>query len=124
VIEWVKQFLTDRKQMVKNLEGIEECSSLRWLLLEAVSPRAQYWVKLFSIYLHDVPKIHNSKVSLYADDSKLIGCVDTAENIESTQLDLDAVTHWTNIWKLEFNAAKCKTPPGEEKSTHSVPYEL
>jgi hypothetical protein len=56
-----------------------------------------------------VQKILNSKVSVYADDSKLIGCADTTENIQSTKLGLDAFTHWTNISKLEFNAAKCKT---------------
>ena len=68
-----------------------------------------------------MPKIFNSKVSLYADDSKLIVYANSAENIESTEVDLDAFTHWANICKLEFNAAKYKAVHlGKNRHTQRV----
>ena len=72
---------------------------------------------LYSICLN-VSKILKCKVSLYADDTKLIGCADTEENVDSTQLDLDVFTHWTDNWNLEFNAAKWKTLHLGKKNPH------
>ena len=120
VVEWVMQFLTDRKQTVKVFgeDGRTFFSEVA-AVGSGVPQGTVLGPTLFNIYINDVPKILNNKVSLYADDSKLIGRADTAENIKSIQLDLDTFTHWTNIWRLEFNASKCKTLHLGKKNPHT-----
>ena len=55
-----------------------------------------------------MPKIQKNKVSLYADDSKLIGHEHDREYYVNTR-DLDKFTFQADAWRLELNASKCKS---------------
>jgi hypothetical protein len=45
---------------------------------------------------------------MYADDSTIIGKMDSAENRQSVQLDIDNVVEWCTTWCMELNCKKCK----------------
>ena len=62
---------------------------------------------LFNIYINDAPTTVKNKISLYADDSKLIGPVDTLDKRAYMQNDLWVISHWATLWRLEFNVNKC-----------------
>ena len=45
---------------------------------------------------------------MYADDTKVHGPVNTSENGDNLQKDLDALVDWADTWQLRFNTDKCK----------------
>jgi hypothetical protein len=45
---------------------------------------------------------------LFADDSKLIGIVKSAEDLARLQSDIDKVVGWAHLWRMKFNHKKCK----------------
>jgi hypothetical protein len=63
---------------------------------------------LFNNYINDAPTRVKNKVNLYADDSKLIGPVDTPNKRASMQNDLWVLSQWATLWRLEFNVNKCR----------------
>ena len=65
---------------------------------------------LFVLYVNDLPDIVESKVKLFADDTKLYSRVqkDDPEGSDTIQNDLTNLEDWSDTWLLRFNAAKCK----------------
>ena len=59
---------------------------------------------LFNIYVNELALITSNKTTLYAEDSKLIGLVNTPSAL---QTDLNHMS-WVKRWLLEFNAEKRK----------------
>ena len=47
-------------------------------------------------------------MSLFADDAKLLRKIETKEDCEHLQKDLDKIHRWNKLWEMEFNAKKCK----------------
>ena len=64
---------------------------------------------IFNIYINDAPTTVKNKISLYADDSKLIGPVNISNKRASMQNDLWVLSHRATLWRLEFNVNKCQT---------------
>ena len=62
---------------------------------------------LFLIYINDLDKDLISKISKFADDTKLGKSVSTLEDCQYLQKDLDSLHNWSLEWQMEFNADKC-----------------
>ena len=56
---------------------------------------------LFTIFINDLPGKIKHECRLYADESKLIGVIDT-------QRDFDSMQSWAKTWQMTFNYDKCK----------------
>ena len=56
---------------------------------------------LFTIFINDLPGKIKHECRLYADESKLIGVIDT-------QKDIDSMQSWAKTWQMTFNYDKCK----------------
>ena len=50
----------------------------------------------------------NSKISLYADDTKLWHRINSALDCDVLQKDIDTLYKWTMTNKMKFNVDKCK----------------
>ena len=110
IVEWVFQFLSGRKQRVKIFgKNGQVFFSEEVEVLSGVPQGTILGPTLFNIYINDAPTTVKNKISLYADDSKLIGTVDTPDKRASMQNDLWALSHWATLWRLEFNVNKCQT---------------
>ena len=48
-------------------------------------------------------------MNLYADDSKIISPARTAKEHDLLQADLDKLSDWAKLWRLEFNIKKQRT---------------
>ena len=62
---------------------------------------------LFLIYINDVPGQVESRVKLFADDTKLYRVIERQEDKLILQDNLCKLCEWSNIWQLRFNTDKC-----------------
>ena len=65
-------------------------------------------LKLFVIFINDIPTLVNHILKLFADDSKLIGFINDLNNQIRLQSDIDALVKWSQDWCMLFNFGKCK----------------
>ena len=106
LLEWFKDYLHNRKQQTC-VNG--ELSS-RADVTSGVPQGSILGPLLFLIYINDMPDvIHGtSKIALYADDSKIYNSINSDQDCINLQEQLENLVKWSETWKLNFNAAKCK----------------
>ena len=105
-LRWIEIFLLNRHQMVRvrdNLSGMEEVAS-------GVPQGSVLGPLLFLIYVADLPGIisKNSKIRMFADDTKIYRAIKKDSDLVELQNDLYKLKNWTHNWLLNFNVAKCK----------------
>ena len=62
----------------------------------------------FIIFINDITDaVKNSKLKLYADDSKVAHFTNRRGNCLGLQEDLNNIFDWCNIWQLNLSLAKC-----------------
>ena len=59
-------------------------------------------------YKNDLPDAIENLVKLFADDTKVYATVNTEEESNSLQRDIDALMNWLDDWLLKVNKTKCK----------------
>ena len=57
---------------------------------------------LFNIYINDATEILQNLLTLYADDSKLIGAASSWVEAASIQADLNKLDDWSRQWYLNL----------------------
>ena len=62
---------------------------------------------LFLIYINDLDNGLISRVSEFADDTKLGFDTSDPETVRNLQSDLAAIGEWSNVWQMPFNLDKC-----------------
>ena len=63
---------------------------------------------LFLIFINDVDKRVTNSILKFADDTKIFGGMQSEDDREGIQGDLDSLLAWAHDWKMEFNVEKCK----------------
>ena len=102
ILEWIKDFLTNRTQQVV-LNNINSCSIN---VLSGVPQGSVLGPLLFLLYINDLPFIVSSHVKLYADDTLIYRIINSAEDITILQRDLNTLSEWANKWLMSFNPSK------------------
>ena len=103
LVNWIRAFLSNRKQRVVIGDVVSE-----WKPVTSGVPQGSVLGPLlFVIYINDLPEICRSTCKLYADDTKLMSSVKTADDTSKLQQDLDELLEWSNRWKMSFNDEKC-----------------
>ena len=101
---WIRDWLSNRQQRVV-LNG--EVSD--WLNVTSGVPQGSVLgPTLFLIYINDLESNLISKVSKFADDTKLGGKAVCAEDCAKIQADLNKLIDWSEKWQMSFNIDKCK----------------
>ena len=104
VLEWIRRWLTDRKQWV-----ILNGRTSDWLpVLSGVPQGSVLGPCLFLIYIYDIDLNISGEMLKFADDTKVICPIDKVENGATLQADLDKLLDWSNKWQMQFNLEKCK----------------
>jgi hypothetical protein len=102
-LEWVKEFLKDRKQRVVLGNSVSNWTGVT----SGVPQGSVFGPVLFLVFINDLPLLVKSFVELFADDTKVYATVQD-ENDNKLQEDLDALCRWSEAWLLGFNISKCK----------------
>ena len=63
---------------------------------------------LFLVYMDDLDEGINSSIYKFADDTKVIGEVNVAEQRAVVVEDLKRIECWAKKWQISFNTEKCK----------------
>ena len=55
-----------------------------------------------------LPPVIKNRITLFADDSKCSSVIESLQDWESLQKDLDSPHGWSDNWHLTFNTSKCE----------------
>ncbi len=102
IINWIKSFLSDRKQRVI-VKG--ECSK-ECRVTSGIPQGSVLGPILFVLYINDLPEIVNSPVYIFADDTKLYRQISNNNDKLKLQQDLDSLQIWSDTWLLKFLSRK------------------
>ena len=85
LLDWIKSFLTNRKQKVV-LNG----ASSEWSRVYSGVPQGSVLCPLlFSIYVNDIPSVVDSQTLMFADDIKIFGQIQSQMDIHQFQKDIN-----------------------------------
>jgi len=103
VAQWIESWLCNRRQRV-----VVNGESSAWAPVTSGVPQGSVLGPLlFLIYINDLDCDLISKVSKFADDTKLgINAADPSM-IAGLQRDLDRIGDWSERWLMPFNSDKC-----------------
>ena len=103
LLEWLRSFLTGRKQRVVVNGSVSD-----WTPVGSGIPQGTVLGRvLFIVFVNDLPDCIESGCKLLADDTKVYVGAGTSVGRGKLQQDLDALATWSRRWKLPFNPAKC-----------------
>ena len=107
VASWIAAWLSDREQRVV-LNGVAS----GWQRVGSGVPQGSVLgPTLFLIFINDLDCVVDgiaSILSKFADDTKLIRCVENETDREALQSDINALITWSDDWQMAFNRDKCK----------------
>jgi endonuclease/exonuclease/phosphatase family metal-dependent hydrolase len=104
VASWLTAFLSNRQQRV----SVNQHTS-SWQPVESGVPQGSVIGPiLFVIYINDLPDAINHTIQLFADDTKLYSKIESVEDCEGMQQDINRLQDWSDKWLLRFHPAKCK----------------
>ena len=111
IINWIEQWLTDRKQRVV-VDG--EVSSWK-SVLSGVPQGSVLGPILFLVYINDLEEGVTGSILKFADDTKLFRKTKEIGDKLNLQDDIDKLVKWSEKWQMLFNFGKWKclhTGPG------------
>jgi len=104
ISHWIENWLRERRQRV-----VINSEASGWAPVTSGVPQGSVLGPLlFIIYINDIDEGIVSRISKFADDTKLGSEVSCPKKVEQLQLDLDKLGEWSDKWQMPFNAAKCK----------------
>ena len=105
ILSWIISFLSDRTQFVK----INNSVSDNLPVSSGVPQGSVLGPTLFIYFINDLPNlINNSKIKIFADDTKAYNSINNPEDIINLQNVIDEMFLWTQKWLLKFYKDKCK----------------
>ena len=104
VHNWIKSWLTNRKQRV-----IINNHASSWADVTSGVPQGSVLGPiLFLIFINDIDCGITSYISKFADDTKLMTPSNSITNCDILQTDLNKMAIWARNWLMEYNVDKCK----------------
>ena len=102
--DWIEDWISDRKQRV-----VINGKSSEWMPVTSGVPQGSVLGPLlFIIYINDLGLGLVSKISKFADDTKIGTSADNEGKVKQLQEDLEKIGDWSEKWQMPFNLDKCK----------------
>ena len=122
LLKWFSSYLSGRTQRV-----VIEGSSSPWLpVISGVPQGSILGPMLFLLYIDDITECisDGSSIYLFADDAKVYRPINSIFDCILLQADLSSLEKWSEVWKLNFNASKCKIMSVCRTYVHKYLYHL
>ena len=104
VARWIESWLADRRQRVV-VNGVPS----EWTPVTSGVPQGSVLGPLlFLIYINDLDSGLVSRISKFADDTKLGTCASDKVSIQELHRDLLLIGDWSRKWQMPFNVDKCR----------------
>ena len=116
LLNWIENFLSDRKQRVALGKHMSE-----WKPVTSGIPQGSVLGPiLFVIFINDMPDTIASFKTLFADDAKIFKAIESLNDITIIQDDICKLMQWSIKWQLPFNVSKCKVMHYGKKNPNHV----
>ena len=120
IINWIEQWLTDRRQRVVVDEEVSSWKSV----LSGVPQGSVLGPILFLVYINDLEEGVTGNILKFADDTKLFTKTKEIGDKKNLQDDIDKLVKWSEKWQMLFNFGKCKKclhiGPGNTSMTYEM----
>ena len=103
ILGWIKAFLSDRTQQVIVNGESSQCKDVT----SGIPQGSVLGPLLFIIFINDLPTQVKSDIFLFADDTKVLRTIKSADDQETLQDDINIMLNWANKLQLEFHPDKC-----------------
>ena len=103
IIDWTEDYLNGRVQRVI----VRGQKSDKLEVYSGVPQGSVLGPVLFTLYIHDLPAQIKSKLSIFADDTKMMSEVGSHSGVEMIKKDLKQLEAWANTNGMKFNPDKC-----------------
>ena len=104
IINWIEQWLTDRRQMVVMDGEVSNGKSVLSVVLQG----SVLGPILFLVYINDLEEGVTCKILTFADDTKLFRKTKEIGDKQNLQDDIEKLVKWSDKWQMLFNFGKCK----------------
>lgn len=104
VLNWIKEFLTNRSQVVFTNNKLSSPLPVS----SGVPQGSVLGPLLFLIYINDLPLHVSSNIRMFADDCVIYRTVTSPSDHTILQQDLDHIVKWCDDWLMSLNPTKCK----------------
>jgi ribonucleases P/MRP protein subunit RPP40 len=104
VAKWIADWLSEREQRVMLNQSVSDWSKV----LSGVPQGSVLGPLLFVIYINDIDTATVNKLLKFADDTKILSVVSSADQVRQLRLDLVNLFKWSQDWLMLFNLDKCK----------------
>ena len=103
IIEWIKNFLTARKQQVI----LNDATSDTQMVRSGVPQGSVLGPALFLFSINNIVENISSCVRLFADDIIMYSALSCSGDVFRLQRDIQALGCWSKKWRMTFNVSKC-----------------
>jgi len=119
LLKWIKSYLIGRESVVK----INKHSSVPYAVSSGVPQGSHLGPLLFILFINDVASgLKHVNILIFADDIKLFRSIDCVADQNRFQEDLDYISNWAMINRLELNCDKCKLMTFSRNSSNVLPF--
>lgn len=103
LITLIQSYLSNRKQIVCLYGEKSECITPQ----SSVPQGSILSPLLFALFINDLPDLIKTNVLLFADDLKLFSKVNSFDDVQKLQTDINTIFNWCEQNDLKLNGDKC-----------------
>jgi len=102
-LQWIRSWLKNRRQRV-----VVDGEFSEWVGVTSGVPQGSVLGPVcFLVYINDLEEELISKLGKFADDSKLLKSISSAQDSQAVIDDLKNLEKWADSWQMQFNVDKC-----------------
>lgn len=118
-LNWIDAFLCHRRQCV-----VVKGTKSKWSTVESGVPQGTVLGPvLFSLHINDILDDIDSEIRLFADDCVCYRIINSINDCQKLQQDIDRLGAWARKWGMRFQPVKCNMMKLTRKKKHHIDFD-